>query len=705
MRNQNIAEGAFIGGTYKVLDYIGEGGMGLVYKVAHPTLDRPFALKILKSDHLSDVAWKRFRAEAQAIARLDHINIVKIFDMAEDDGHPFYTMDFLSGQSLDERLQEHGPLSLADALPIFAQVCAGLAYAHERNIIHRDIKPANIMLVEDSRQGTNHEQSLVKIVDFGIAKLRDHDGNTLQGLTRPGEVFGSPLYMSPEQCCGQKLDQRSDIYAVGVTFFQVLTGRPPLLGKSALETVALHQSQIAPRLADFVGPDIFPEKLEQIIARMLAKDPQDRYESLQVVARDLAKLAGDGRTSAPHSVRHPNFFNLNTTGNTSSSSSSSSTFSGTNPALKRASLIKWSALALLILAVPLGFFAIINPRAATRSTGFTKPPLVSTVSAVDTAKAFDDALVNSHDAEKNTGARFDQEVTDKVKEDVTEYLKSRLTNRADYRPYLQTDKNSKNKVFYFPEKFTFGNLIAIQPRKTEAFPCTGKVVVSRKALLKFRANDVTCHFPALLKLFTADDLAYLTIDHARVPGHELFDDIAHMKQLNDLELFECPVVDSDIVRLDGFPKLRSLMINRAGVSGLAIAKCNFPQRLSGLILLDAKNITPLLKKLVPTGTIYTIGLDRTVLADEDYELLAKMPQLHELRLKNTNIDNANLEKLTVLKNIRTIRLTNCERLTPAAILSLKKMRTLEVIDLPPSLANRNTKTILSTSLPHLRELR
>lgn len=720
MRNQNIAEtGAFIGGTYQVLDFIGEGGMGLVYKVGHASLDRVFALKILKSEQLSDVAWKRFRTEAQAIARLDHANIIKIFDMSQDDGRPFYTMEFLSGESLDERLQANGPLALEEALPIFQQICAGLAYAHERGIIHRDIKPGNIMLVKDGQERNN----LVKIVDFGIAKLQDSDGNTMQGLTRPGEVFGSPLYMSPEQCSGEKLDLRSDIYATGITFFQALTGRPPLLGKSALETVALHQNQKAPRLADIVGPGIFSEKLEQIIARMLAKNPGDRYDSLQSVGRALSQVAKEGGiVFTPPVVRSGNAFNViaardeaDTTGGadrpvtkTSNTINNGTSTTGTTN-LKYKSWANTGTLlavaALIVVAVLSITIPIMTSTPRTKKTASAaRQPYVSTITSGATAQAFDDALLNPRDAERNTGPQFVQEVTPEVKLEIAAFFKRQKIKGSDkYKPYLIAS-NAVSETYQFPEKFAIGNIISIRREGPVAATCKGKVTHG-KGQHKFRPNDVTCEFPQLMKLFGTNDIKYLTIDHAKVPASELLDNIEHLKGLGDIEFYNCNLTDKEVVRLDGFPHLINVLINTPQLSGDVIANCKFVRHSNALILIKPKNVSPILEKLHEHHTICTLGLDQATLSDDDYDLIGKMTWLGELRLKDTNIDNANFEKLSDLQHLSTIRLTNCEKLTPACILTLKKLKKLEIIELPPVLANRNTKHILSSALPKLRELR
>jgi serine/threonine protein kinase len=277
-------------GSYRIINFLGQGGMGFVYRVEHTIMQKELALKVLRQRGPAN-EWRRFQTEAQAIARLDHPNIVKIYDMNQtDDGMPYYTMDLLLGQSLADYIVSRTYLPLAEALPIFRQVASGLAYAHDHGIIHRDIKPANIMLLAGKAQSPNERATpVVKIVDFGIAKLTNQD-NEVQGVTKPGEIFGSPIYMSPEQCSGQKVDFHTDMYSLGVTFYEALTGKPPFVGRTAVETTAMHQTKMAPSLSEGLKGTVFPEAIEDIVARLLAKNPQRRYQSLAEMAHELLQL-------------------------------------------------------------------------------------------------------------------------------------------------------------------------------------------------------------------------------------------------------------------------------------------------------------------------------------------------------------------------------------------------------------------------------
>jgi serine/threonine protein kinase/tetratricopeptide (TPR) repeat protein len=259
---------------YQVLERIGGGGMGVVYKARDRRLERIVALKFLPP-HLStlDGAKERFLVEAQAAAALDHPNICTIYEAGEtDDGQLFLAMPFYAGETLKRRL-EQGPLPAADAIDIAVQVAHGLDKAHERGIIHRDIKPANLMLTADG---------VVKIVDFGVAKLADVD------VTRPGIALGTIAYMSPEQAEGSDVDGRTDIWSLGVVLYEMLTGERPFRGGH--DRVLLNAITTAePAPLTTLRPEI-PARFEEIVLRALAKRRADRYETAREMADALRGL-------------------------------------------------------------------------------------------------------------------------------------------------------------------------------------------------------------------------------------------------------------------------------------------------------------------------------------------------------------------------------------------------------------------------------
>jgi len=285
--------GQMLGGKYEVISLLGKGGMGTVYRVQQVFLNEELALKVLDNRRESDgVHMRRFQQEAKAAYSLSHPNLVKVHDFGLlDNGQPYLVMDLIEGVTLARYIKEHGPLVLDEVGPLFAQACFGLSHAHNQSVIHRDIKPTNIMLVTGLPLGT---EGSVKIVDFGIAKLASDHGGEIQTLTRTGEIIGSPLYMSPEQCSGAPVDHRTDIYSLGCVLFEALTGTPPFLGDNVLRTMMMHQTEPAPLLKEASLGKEFPEGLKQIVDKMLRKSPSERYQNLGLVAHDLARACKDG---------------------------------------------------------------------------------------------------------------------------------------------------------------------------------------------------------------------------------------------------------------------------------------------------------------------------------------------------------------------------------------------------------------------------
>ena len=262
-------------GKYRIIERIGRGGMGMVYKAHDPMLDRTVALKVISSDvDVTDELRARFFREAQACARLSHPNVITVFDMGEEDGQLFIVMEFLEGEELRNLIAQRRNVFLEDKLAIMIEVCDGLDYAHKRGIVHRDIKPGNIFVLRDGH---------VKLLDFGIARIATADA----GLTRTGLVMGTLRYMSPEQARG-KVDHRSDIFSVGSVFYELLTYRHAFIGEDPMEILDRLRSE-DPELVTEVDPSL-PAELGEIIARSLRKDPAQRFPELAHMRVELERL-------------------------------------------------------------------------------------------------------------------------------------------------------------------------------------------------------------------------------------------------------------------------------------------------------------------------------------------------------------------------------------------------------------------------------
>ncbi len=280
-----LKPGAIIAGNYRIIRPIGRGGMGEVYLAVHQRLDKRCALKVIPPDKVTKEAWQRFKQEAQVISKLNHQNIVQVSDLGiHAECLPYYAMEFISGQSLADILTERKRMKLESVIEVFLQVCDGVEYAHKSGVIHRDLKPGNIMLTTDVS-----DRVVVKILDFGLAKL-SQPGRLKQSLTLAGDIFGSPFYMSPEQCSGEALDNRSDIYSVGCTMFECLTGQPPFNGNRTAAIIASHQGSPAPALASLAGPGVFSDSVEIVMAKLLRKNPVERYQTMAELRDDLEKV-------------------------------------------------------------------------------------------------------------------------------------------------------------------------------------------------------------------------------------------------------------------------------------------------------------------------------------------------------------------------------------------------------------------------------
>ena len=297
-------------GNYRVLQQLGEGGMGVVCLAQHPVIGRKVAIKLLHpalSTHPDVVT--RFFNEARAIHMIGHENVVEILDFGQTDGgQPYFIMEFLEGETLSEPIAR-GPMDPDEVALIADQICRALSAVHAKGIVHRDLKPQNVQLV------TKADGSLqVKLLDFGVAKILASPDGVQSAKTRTGSLMGTPLYMSPEQCKGARaVDYRADIYSLGVMLFEMLAGRPPFLAEGIGELFTLHMFKRAPLLRD-IAPNV-PPHMAAAVARSLAKEPEDRFTSMEEfraafageleLEGPLEPLAAVGRSPVTAEVQSP----------------------------------------------------------------------------------------------------------------------------------------------------------------------------------------------------------------------------------------------------------------------------------------------------------------------------------------------------------------------------------------------------------------
>ncbi len=282
---QDRLAGRVLGGRYRVLSRLGEGGMGTVYLCEHAVLGRRYAVKVLRSDlgHDPELV-ERFRNEAIAASRIGGDNVVDVLDFgAEDDGALYYVMEALAGRSLGALIAEEGPLGVARALALLDQICHALGAAHARGVVHRDVKPDNVFV---ERRADGAERA--KVIDFGISQVAPEAGR--ERLTRVGEIIGTPEYMAPEQAAGDVVDHRADVYALGVLAYEMLTGTLPILALTPIATLVACQTR-APDPPSHRRPSV-PVAVDALVLRALAKRPEDRFASMDAFARAIAAIAG-----------------------------------------------------------------------------------------------------------------------------------------------------------------------------------------------------------------------------------------------------------------------------------------------------------------------------------------------------------------------------------------------------------------------------
>lgn len=618
---------------YKILDELGAGGMGTVYKVFDSILDKVFALKVLRFDARSSPNEAlRFQKEAKAAGNLVHKNIMKVIDFGvTSDEIPYMVLEFLEGQTLKDLILEEGPLPIDRAIPMISQIVSALECAHSQGVVHRDLKSHNIMVCESGA-----DQPIVKLYDFGIAQISINN----MTLTAPNAIVGTPVYMSPEQAQGGKVDHRTDIYSLGCVLFEMLTGEPPFKGESSLELLDQHINRPAQLIGKII-PALSGHVLEEVVQRCLEKKPHNRFQDAGEILQQMNSLVLKSET--PLEVAPPK------TGNA-------------NPELRAVAGV---AVALLIL---FGLALFITLKVITP----LKDEPVSSTSPIAPAPALDRSI----DLEKELDPKYHMidttldlkqsqyadevlskiaQSTVKVKRVLLDHatisdkgmaalamLKSVKRIEADGLTGVTAGGISKLKKLSSLETLHLQNFLVPDP----AFDIVGDL----KGLKEFVGTDFDEHrFQVISKL---PDLELFRVENV-VADQNSLKILSRLKNLNVIDLNKCSKLDSKALGL-----LASL------------------SRLHHFEL----NKTPLLKRLNDNPLnhiskfrgLRTLGLEYDNLTDEDMDLIKSMNTLRTLKLNgNDKLTDEALRKIEKLE-LEKLHVDGCDQISDDAIETYKR---------------------------------
>ncbi len=706
--------GTIVGASYEVIELLGRGAMGMVYRVKHVTLSTEYALKILTDDKQDQVSVIRFQNEAQAIAKLNHPNIVAIYNFGVHEGSlPFYVMDLLAGEDLLDKIVFAGPMASEAALPLFIEACAGLSYAHRKGILHRDVKPANLLILEKPDvHGAN-----LKVVDFGIVKFAEELKPEVQKLTAMGIVCGSPSYMSPEQAMGQKVDPRSDIYSLGCSLFEALTGKVPFRGRSASDTMMMHATIPAPTLAEKNPELVYSDDLENVVAKMMAKEPMYRYQSMEAVAQDLKNiLAGMPLAASPLVVRpftKSQFSGASpaegavtlslgrenkvsgTTSNRNAALFDDLRYSGeqeasgeyeiddddgTEEELRGSRKFKVVIASIIVLACTsvLSFFVMQQQKVDPTQTMPESTDLMDALRLKDVSPDPDAGA----ELIKLPKERYFSKSVQVNGQAFTQFdfpVKTSALAAAKVRPVAWIGRSMNDRAD------AWGTLK--YPRNAQLYLVPSPNVVSHKDFLgKFRKGDI---YEVIVWSFFASD--QLAIQCTRVPG------------IKGFSISDCSDLTTAIIpALNSLPELEAFNAFRSTIDGADLARLKFLPNLKELTLSRCVNITPVLKELSGSRNLEILHVADTGIGLGDYRFISNIPNLKELVLNGNKVSAADLHCLSRLSHLKQLSLMNVPLRAGVAVKELVQFPSLKVVYVDKGRLRNQDIAYLREHAPNLR---
>ncbi len=658
--HERLKNGSLVAERYKIVRLLGTGGMGSVYLVEHILLRQQQAMKVLDQATVSDKAWLRFQREAKATNQFDHPGLVKVHDFGiTADGKPFLIMDFCPGRTLAQIIKEE-QLQLGSLLDIFIQICFALRHAHEQGVVHRDIKPTNIIIVLEGEVAKS-----LKIVDFGIAKVANEED--VMALTRTGELSGTPYYMSPEQCLGRPVDARSDVYSLGCVFFEALTSAPPFIGATALTTMMKHESETAPSLKEASLGKKFPSSLEEIVAKMLRKKPQERYQNLEAVVNALTSC--NSSLNQPSQFRWPTLAAVNAV------------------AIKFVTIAAALFVGILVFFCSVGFILRVN-RHSVSTDKIALPATEQSVSRTASNEGIAYPVYLEHP----------QEIPDSMMPIDYYSSASDLQNTTRHFLFPKDLKGLRIRAVNGSTRIFVGN--SDEPvLANHEIDAIGNITVKNFAPLRlFVAPEAA--YPILLRWFRSDEIGSLRFAKGCCSS-KCLQAIQRYKALRELDFYGSPI--TDVNYLNVLPNLEWLGVSNTKITGQALCRI---KRLNELTTLHANQITGPsgLLKALQGGKLNELSLAATGLTDEDLRILGddNLSRLSKLYLnENPGITDEGLVALAVLPSLNVLDVAGCN-VTPASIPTFKKLQKLKELRIPVRRWSAQKVSELSQALPKCR---
>lgn len=622
--------GMIVDGKYRLLRELARGGMGIVWLVEHIMLRRELCLKTLVRTRMSEQVYERFSKEIAAASRLEHEHLVRVFDCGRlPDKTPYYTMEYIQGKSLRQIVEKQGTLPLKDSLELFYQVASALNFAHNNDIVHRDIKPDNIVCTYEN----NHYKA--KVLDFGLAKFTSSDPIG-HDVTSGGELIGSPPYMSPEQCMGKEVDHRSDIYSLGCTFYEVLTGSPPFYHDNPLALLQMHFTKEPHSLRQASGGEFFPEAIETLIRRMLAKAPENRCRSMEEVMRLIRHH--DKQEFKRERDRHSNSQNSLEPAKTTAALNNSNDVNATMELVGEKSLQKQTLQLMMLL---FGVLLLVGIATA-GSIYFLMPD-----------------LFNVKTEEKSSPMQIYAKVlSDPVAGDHSE------------------------RRFHFPTSFKSGTFF-INNAKTGK-DAIGDIVIPNGVPVVFEPSPEFCKTPEVFGRFQAHDLTGLRFPRECAANDATLRYIKGLTGLISLDIEGSEVTNEGIMAIKDLPNLVVLNCGDTAVKGDAVAKIkNLPN--FAALTFDCRDqgsrVQDFLPVLKNSQKIEYLCLRNGELKDEDIKIIGTMSNLRELLISyNSNLTEKCLPDVIKLHRLINFRSSGNPLSLKAALLfaQLPNLRELHI---------------------------